>query len=627
MALNRGAKKGSPIGLVRWFYIPWSVPLNAVGVHRRWQNGRCRKGLAAFVKESHSKYANRMSLQSQDAFLKQGELIKKFGEGAAYLLWSLSMYLDHGDIEELAAQALTDQPDDKKIDFLFFDLDEKRLVFAQGYYSKKNGEQAPANKAADLNTAAAWLISGDLKQVPQGLAEIIREARSALETGEVDSIELLYVHNLPESKNVLNELKTVETHLLKGLEKLNVRVSAVELGLEELEKVFVAKESQILVRDSISCPAKVHFEEAGPNWKAAVTSVPGEWLRSLFTKYREPLFSANYRGFLGVTKRKRINSGIKQTAENQPHNFWVFNNGVSILTLGYKPKSDNLILNGLSIINGAQTTGSLASAKESDTRVMVRIIECTDAETVKSIVRFNNTQNEITTWDQYSNTEEQKRIQQEIQQLGHSYSLKRGFAESLSGMGIELVAQPLLAFHGDFLTANRGKNGIFETTTAYNKAFQHRTARHIIFVYTLAKAIDHWNLELKQKRRDSTLIDVELQQLELFRSLKFKYFLMALIAGSLDSFIGKACKLDTIGFMPDTSNAKNKTLEELSDLWLPVVRAITGLLPAQLKGKDLSKTFSSQEELLTISEIMKGIIYITRNNLPLGQFPVLVCAT
>jgi AIPR protein len=562
--------------------------------------------------------------QSQEDFLKQEKLIKKFGEGNAYLLWSLSMHLDDGDIDELAAEALTDQPNDKKIDFIFLDPDEKRLVFAQGYYSKKGGEQAPANKASDLNTAAAWLISGDLKQVPQGLAEIIREARSAIETGEVDTIELLYVHNLPESKNVLNELKTVEAHLTKGFAKSNVRVSALELGLEQLEKIFVAKESQILVRETITCPAKLYFEEEGPKWKAAVTSVRGDWLRSLFSKYGDPLFSANYRGFLGVSKRKRINSGIKQSAENEPHNFWVFNNGVSILTLEYKPNGDNLVLNGLSVINGAQTTGSLASAKESETRVMVRIIECTDAETVKSIVRFNNTQNEITTWDQYSNTEEQKKIQQEMQLLGHNYSLKRGFAESLSGMGIEVVAQPLLAFHGDFQTANRGKNGIFERMTTYNKAFQHKTARHILFVYTLAKAINSLNLELKQKRRDGGLIEIETQQLELFRSLKFKYFLIALTARTLESFVGKACNLESIGFTSEASSAKNRTLEELRDFWLPVVRAVTALLPAQLKGRDLSQMFSSEEELAPIAETMKGIIYVTRGNLSLGNFPDLI---
>ena len=36
--------------------------------------------------------------------------------------------LDHGDLDELAAQALTDQPNDKKIDFIFLDLDDALIA-------------------------------------------------------------------------------------------------------------------------------------------------------------------------------------------------------------------------------------------------------------------------------------------------------------------------------------------------------------------------------------------------------------------------------------------------------------------------------------------------------------------
>jgi len=92
----------------------------------------------------------------------------------------------------------------------------------------------------------------------------------------------------------------------------------------------------------------------------------------------------------------------------------------------------------------------------------LRLINSNDQETVRNIVRFNNTQNEITTWDPYSNSDDQQRLQDEFKSLGHNYSLKRGFGESLSGIGIEVVAQLLLAFAGDFQEANRGKNGVFE---------------------------------------------------------------------------------------------------------------------------------------------------------------------
>ena len=76
---------------------------------------------------------------------------------------------------------------------------------------------------------------------------------------------------------------------------------------------------------------------------------------------------------------------------------------MTILTLGYERLGKGTKISGCSIINGAQTTGSIGSvdAKKDITKihVLARIVACKDAETIKEIVRFNNTQNEITTWD------------------------------------------------------------------------------------------------------------------------------------------------------------------------------------------------------------------------------------
>ena len=115
-----------------------------------------------------------------DEFKRQTDLIAQFGEGNAHLIWVMSMYLDEPDSKMLGVDCLTDQPNDKKLDFVFLDTEDRRLVFAQGFYSEKNGGSAPANKASDLNTAAAWLISGDLSKVPEALADVIRSCRVAL---------------------------------------------------------------------------------------------------------------------------------------------------------------------------------------------------------------------------------------------------------------------------------------------------------------------------------------------------------------------------------------------------------------------------------------------------------------
>ena len=148
-----------------------------------------------------------------ELFKKETSLIKKLGEEKAHLAWVMARYLQDPDINALAAAALTDGPNDKKNRLYISYHDEKRLVFSQGYYATKPGDSAPANKASDLNTAAAWLLSGHLNDVPKTLRAIIEDCRAALAADEIDTIELLDIHNLPESVNVVRELQTVEDHL------------------------------------------------------------------------------------------------------------------------------------------------------------------------------------------------------------------------------------------------------------------------------------------------------------------------------------------------------------------------------------------------------------------------------
>ncbi len=239
----------------------------------------------------------------EDAFRSNDALIKMLGEGNAHLAWTMALYLEEPDIEALASEALTDCPDDKKIDFIYLDRDAKRIVFAQGYFAKTKKDAAPANKASDLNTAAAWLISGDVSKVPDQLRPAIEECRAALAEGDIGTIELLYVHNLPESVNVTRELQTAASHFRTALgEESPTSVSSRELGSSTIEHLFATQESHIEVRDEILCPAKAEFSTTGPTWEASLMSVPGNWLHELFSKYGDSLFSANYRGFLGITR-------------------------------------------------------------------------------------------------------------------------------------------------------------------------------------------------------------------------------------------------------------------------------------------------------------------------------------
>ena len=544
-------------------------------------------------------------------FSKQEPLIRSFEEGNAHLVWVMSMYLDVPDSMQLGIDSLTDGPNDKKLDFLHLDSDNRRIVFVQGYYSSKKGGEAPANKASDLNTAAAWLLSGDVAKLSTTLADSIRLCRQALDAGEIDEVELHYVHNLLESKSVQHELDTARAYLERGLSKLDIQISAKEIGLKECEKLYLAKESAIVVLDEILLPAAIGFEESGPNWNAAITTVPGTWLGSQYKKYGTQLFSANYRGFLGASKRRKINSGIQRTAESRPEDFWVFNNGVTILTLGYKSTLKGTKITGCSIINGAQTTGSIGSLDPkrdiSKIKVLARVVACKDAETIREIVRFNNTQNEITTWDQYSSNESQKSLVTEFRALGHTYSVKRGFGESLSGLGIEVVAQPILAFEGHFEDAHRGKNTIFERKATYGKAFEGKSARHVLLAYTLAQAIDAVRQDLKVMNNAGLLIKAKESHLRIGRHVRFKYFFMSVVAASLESLLNRQVAISDIRFTQRASTANNFTITELIGKWKPVVEALLALTVPLIQG-DPGETFSNSAEKNRIAKTVESLI-------------------
>ncbi|MFA1544455.1 hypothetical protein [Actinomadura monticuli] len=135
----------------------------------------------------------------------------------ALLLFALQIGLEVEDIDSIATNSLTDGSDDKKCDLVYVDRDSGRAIVAQGYYSRKERSEAPANKASDLNTAAAWLLGTDSTVVPERLKPAQSELHEAICAEEIRRIEIWFVHNLPESKNVKEELevarRTARAHL------------------------------------------------------------------------------------------------------------------------------------------------------------------------------------------------------------------------------------------------------------------------------------------------------------------------------------------------------------------------------------------------------------------------------
>ena len=239
-------------------------------------------------------------------------------------------------MDSVASDAITDGNDDKKIDMIYIDRDERIAVVAQCYHSKIMKASAPSNKASDLNTAVGWLLQSPIEKVPARIRPSAEQLRDAINQGILSEIHIWYVHNLHESANVASELSVVEKTAHAALRlhfpKSEIRVASEEIGSERLGLWYNESLTPILVNDQFTVMVPSGFDMHSANWEAYVTALPASFLHKIYKNYGANLFSANVRDYLGSRKSdQNINNGIKVTAEENPENFWVFNNGLTLL--------------------------------------------------------------------------------------------------------------------------------------------------------------------------------------------------------------------------------------------------------------------------------------------------------
>src|SRR3954447_15102316 len=126
-----------------------------------------------------------------------------------------------------------------------------------------------------------------------------------------------------------------------------------------------------------------------------------------YDRHKNALFSANLRDFLGTRKvAGNVNNRIRKTAEDEPGMFFVLNNGITLVTKKADPRDAELRIYGVSVVNGAQTTGAIHAVgadRAKNVSVAARIIVVDDEKMIPLIVAGNNTQNSIVAWDQRSN--------------------------------------------------------------------------------------------------------------------------------------------------------------------------------------------------------------------------------
>lgn len=483
--------------------------------------------------------------------------------------------------------------DDKKTDFFYLDKESGVVTIAQSYYNRNwDKTEAPANKASDLNTAVNWLFDSDIDSIPE--TSIRAEAtilRDALEEHTVHTVEVCCVHNRLSSHKIKAELEVVARSLQDKLRKwqgpsgMPIKAIEIELSLESAYTLYERKTNIIAITDSIILNSEIKPQAiSSSEWRAIITTLKGNELVNLAQKFGNRLYAANVRDYLGAKSTTRnINIQIGKTANDNPNEFWVFNNGITLLTNNFIFRGRRIKCSGIAVINGAQTIGSLAESSQnrnlSNIKVLARIVEASNSNVILEIIRYNNTQNPIKAWELRVNDPIQDQIQREFHiHYNLNYQLRRGaIRRSSTDINFEKLTPWLSSFYGDPITAYQNPSELYDLESRYSNLFNSSTeVANLLFIYRLGETMALVKDEYKKIIADNTGDDNMKKINGFFQYPSFNHVLMHICAEALQYILnppGKDFKYRislNSEILKDSNRSKNE-LKKLVGVVLPPI--------------------------------------------------------
>ena len=550
---------------------------------------------------------------------------------SAFGVYALCVFANYSDYGEIADIALTEGGDDRCVDFFYYDAEEMRVFIGQNYVAESwNLPAAPSSKADDLLTGLSWLLNRNLDEVPSTIRDKARELQQAIDAKQVRSVYLLFTHNCRESTNVETSLKRVRESAKTLLESDSIVVEARELGLARIQEHYDALSKRMLVESEVDFECAQYFEEEGAGWRAVSTTVSGEQISDLWNEHGDKLFSANVRGFLDMLgRRTSINRGMLETIQHEPTCFWAYNNGITILTKKITLQSGRLTATGISIINGAQTTGVIGSAPLGQAklvRVPCRFIECNDTRIIENIIERNNTQNEIRSFDLRSNDPTQRHLGQDFRRFGIEYLHRREGARRmpLGAIQAEVVGPYLAAFHGLFQIATRERRKIFEDRSLYEQVFQKAiTAGHVYLVQCLADAVSRLKRDYQDINDSGNSPKGDDEIHEVMKHSPSKFFIVAVIGELAEVIWGRR-----VSSRYNWAVAEGRVKPERDDMirrWRIVLDALMPLIATGING-DAYETVRSRYGITESAKKVRALVGALKNQFQ-AEFSALRDAT
>lgn len=367
-----------------------------------------------------------------------------------------------------AAGYVTDGENDNGIDAVYFDEQTNTLHVVQSKWRHNPKKGVKLDEIVKFREGVEDIINSNFRHVNDKVARYKSLINRALDDINV-SVVMTLIHT---SENYLHEdtQEKINSFLKKQNEFTDEFLSFQEFGLKE---VFDRTREQ-------TRPENIDIEVLLNQWgrvespyEAFFGLVSGQEIANWHRRYGSRLFAENLRFIL---EKSEVNDAMLDTIKERPSSFWYFNNGITAIcnSIGKKPlggtnrDSGVFDVRGISIINGAQTVGSISRAADTssvdDIKIQMRIISLqnTPQDFARDVTRANNTQNDLTSMDFASLDEQQERLRQELSDLGVIYTYRRGqiTPEPNNGFDLRAATIALACYQSDLRLAVYAKRYI-----------------------------------------------------------------------------------------------------------------------------------------------------------------------
>jgi hypothetical protein len=335
---------------------------------------------------------------------------------AAYAIHRLS-----GCSIEDAASSVVDGGGDGGIDAIFYVPTNSTMFIVQSKYIVSGRGEPDLGEVAKFRTGLENILRGQFDAFSQNTAWKKRRPEVEIQLKQMVQVKAVLVYS---GINIVSEDRLVMFEDLK-------RLLADEDDYIELEPCNLTRIHTWLIGTDrgIGIP-EVELKLLKPGWlkepyETVYGLLPLQDLAELYERYGKKLIVANIRAYKGETE---VNEKIFETIELEPDRFFYLNNGLTAycdrLDVNNidRPNADykRITAYGLSIVNGAQTLGSIAAFfkqnpdAKPEGNVFIKVIslqKCPDdRDFAENITRSTNFQNRIGVRDFVALDESQARI-------------------------------------------------------------------------------------------------------------------------------------------------------------------------------------------------------------------------